>query len=80
MKCSVTDLGARRRGRNVLSSLTIVLGGINYGSVPLSVPYEAGKPLVLYVVPADAAPGTDGPLECLITDDAALGADLDLAR
>jgi len=79
MKCSVTDLGARRRGRNVLSSITVVLGGTNYGSVPLSIPYEAGKPLVLYVVPA-GEPDGDGALECLITDDASLGADLELAR
>lgn len=78
MNCSVTDLSSRRRERNVLSTITVVLGGVNYGTLSVDAAYEAGRPLVLYAVPAGPSRGGDppaGPLDCLITDEPGLGAD-----
>jgi hypothetical protein len=78
MNCSVTDLGSRRRTHNVLSTITVVLGGVNYGTLSVNAIYEAGKPLVLYAVPAGAGRGGDQtamPVDCLLTDEAGLGAD-----
>jgi hypothetical protein len=77
---TVTDLASRRRGDDVLGSVTVVFGGVNYGTIPLRAPYAAGKPFALYVVPAGgAATGEDGelrgPVDCLITDDAELALD-----
>jgi hypothetical protein len=80
---SVTDLASRRRSDDVLSTITLVFGGVNYGTIEVATPYLKGKPLVLYVVPqgsARAGDGFAGPLDCLITDDVALAAELDVAR
>jgi hypothetical protein len=79
---TVTDLATRRRGEDVVSSISFVFGGVHYGTFPVLVPYTNGKPLVLYVVPqsAGAAGGFTGPLDCLVTDDEALAADLELAQ
>lgn len=79
---TVTDLASRRRGEDVVSSISFMFGGVHYGTFPLFVPYTNGKPLVLYVVPqsGDAADGFAGPLDCLVTDDDALAADLEIAR
>ena len=49
----------------------------------VATPYAKGKPIVLYVVPQGgecAGDGFAGPLDCLITDDVALAAELDVAR
>ncbi len=82
-RASVTDLATRRREENVLSSITVVFGGVNYGTIPIRAPYAAGRPIALYLVPSDntAHVGDDvlhGLLECLITDDVELA--LDKAR
>jgi hypothetical protein len=80
---TVTDLATRRRSDDVLRSITLVFGGVNYGTVTVSTPYTSGKPIALYVVPRCEDQGGDllaGPLDCLVTDDLALAADLDLAR
>jgi hypothetical protein len=74
----VTDLASRRRGDDLLHSITFVFGGIHYGTFSIDAPYPKGKPIVLYLVPvrerdADFGDGPCGPLDCLITDDAALG-------
>lgn len=79
--CSVSDLSARRRGRNVLSTITVVLGGVHYGTLSVNAPYEPGRPFVLYAVPAGV--GLDpltGTLDCLITDEAGLGTGQTVAR
>jgi len=80
----VTDLAARRRSNDVLSSMSFVFGGVHYGTIPITAPYTQGKPIVLYVVPQRREGFADdvfaGPLDCLVTDDAALAADLDVAR
>ncbi len=73
----VTDLASWRRGEDALVSITLVFGGINYGTIPIRAPYVPGKPFALYLVPAggsasSAGEGLRGPLECLITDDVAL--------
>ena len=77
---TVTDLATRRREDNVLGSITVVFGGVNYGTIPVQAPYAAGKPIALYLVPSDSrGPDADdplhGPLDCLITDDVALALD-----
>ena len=80
---TVTDLAARRRGGDVLRSITFVFGGVNYGTLPVAVPYTTGKPIALYLVPQSEDAAGDalaGPLDCLATDDLALAADLDMAR
>ena len=74
---TVTDLAARRRSENVLETVSLVFGGVHYGTVPLNVPYTSGKPLMLFIVPSRSAPETaddlwSGPVDCLITDDPAL--------
>ncbi|HEV2738659.1 MAG TPA: hypothetical protein VGU66_08785 [Candidatus Elarobacter sp.] len=61
----------------MLHSITLVFGGIHYGTFSVQAPYPKGKPIVLYLVPAQdrgQAAGDElcGPLDCLITDDAAL--------
>jgi hypothetical protein len=79
----VTDLATRRRSDDVLSTITIVFGGVHYGTFPVATPYVKGKPIALYVVPQRrdcAGDAFAGPLDCLITDDVALAADLDVAR
>jgi hypothetical protein len=80
----VTDLATRRRGDDVLSSMSFVFGGVHYGTIPIGMPYTNGKPIVLYVVPQRPGGARDdvfaGPLDCLVTDDIALAADLDVAR
>jgi hypothetical protein len=80
---SVTELATRRRIDDVLTSISFVFGGVHYGTIPIFAPYTRGRPIVLYIVPGRA--GTDGdifagPLECLVTDDVSLAADLDMAR
>lgn len=80
---SVTDLATRRRSDDVLSTMSFVFGGVHYGTIPIATPYTKGKPIVLYIVPhvPDSSPDLfTGPIDCLITDDAALAADLDVAR
>ena len=80
---SVTDLATRRRSDDVLSSMSFVFGGVHYGTIPIATPYTKGKPIVLYIVPQGSdRPGDDfaGPLDCLVTDDVPLAADLDVAR
>lgn len=81
---TVTDLATRRDRNNVLGSITVVFGGVNYGTIPIRAPYAAGKPFALYLVPARGAASPDGvldgPLDCLITDDPALSLELDAAR
>jgi hypothetical protein len=74
----VTDLATKRRGDERLCSITLVFGGVHYGTFQVAAPYPKGKPIVLYLVPAhrrdhDAGDGFSGPLDCLITDDASLG-------
>lgn len=80
----VTDIATRRRvPESVLDSITFVFGGVHYGTFPVSMPYTCGKPLVLYIVAQhDHENGTafTGPIDALITDDAELGAALDMAR
>lgn len=77
----VTDISSRRvHEDDVLDSVTLVFGGINYGTFRVRVPYAKGRPFALYLVAANAgATGADGelrgPLDCLITDDAALALD-----
>ena len=81
--CRVIDLATRRRGDDVLSSITFVFGGVNYGTIPVTAPYTKGKPIVLYVVAQREDAGDDafaGPVDCLITDDAALAARREAAR
>ncbi|HWT06233.1 MAG TPA: hypothetical protein VN224_10785 [Xanthomonadales bacterium] len=80
---SVTDLATRRRSDDVLSSMSFVFGGIHYGTIPIAAPYTKGKPIVLYIVPQVPDSSRDvfsGPVDCLVTDDVALAADLDVAR
>jgi hypothetical protein len=76
---TVTDLSTRQHDDNILGSITLVFGGVNYGTIRVKAPYAADKPIVLYVVPQNRAPGGDdalrGPLDCLITDDAGLAFD-----
>ena len=82
-KATVTNLATRRGSGDVLRSITFVFGGINYGTFPIATPYFRGKPIVLYIVPQnEAGRGNDltGPLDCLVTDDPALGNDLEIAR
>lgn len=74
----VIDLATKRRSDDRLHSITFVFGGVHYGTFSVDASYPNGKPIVLYLVPAH---GRDhefgdwpcGPLDCLITDDAALG-------
>ena len=78
----MTDLAAHRRGDDVIRSFTFFFNGINYGTFPISTPYTRGKPIVLYLVPAVTDRGADiqgGPLDCLVTDDVTLTADMDVA-
>ena len=77
-RAPVTDIATRRRSDNLLHSITLVFGGIHYGTFSTEAPSPKGKPIVLYLVPAagqddDPDTGFSGPLDCLITDDAALG-------
>jgi hypothetical protein len=75
---TVTDLATRRRGDDVLNSVTLVFEGVHYGTFPVRARYPKGKPMVLYVVPSHGPPGAGdddavrGPVDCLITDDPAL--------
>ncbi|MDQ6944573.1 MAG: hypothetical protein M3169_18905 [Candidatus Eremiobacteraeota bacterium] len=66
----------------MLTTITFVFGGVHYGTIPIATPYVKGKPLVLYVVPQRDCAGNDfaGPLDCLVTDDVSLAAELDVAR
>jgi hypothetical protein len=81
--CSpVADLMSRRRSDDVLHSVTLVFGGVNYGTFPVAAPYTRGSPLVLYVVPSRDTRCDDsltGPIDCLITDEATVS-DLGLAK
>lgn len=80
---TVTDLATRRRSEEVLSSMTFVFGGVHYGTIPIATPYTKGKPIVLYIVPQGRKCAGDdftGPVDCLVTDDVALAAGLDVAR
>ncbi len=79
---SVTELSTRRRSDDVLSTMSFVFGGVHYGTIPIATPYTKGKPIVLYIVPNRSSGGDvfTGPLDCLVTDDVALAADLDVAR
>jgi hypothetical protein len=78
----VTDLATHRRNDDVLRSITLVFGGVNYGTLPIAVPYIQGRPFRLYLVgDEDAAEdGFRGSIDCLVTDDATLVADARAAR
>ncbi|MEA2785122.1 MAG: hypothetical protein QOF71_1226 [Candidatus Eremiobacteraeota bacterium] len=83
MSDSVTDLATRRRTDDVLNTISFVFGGVHYGTIPIATPYVKGKPIVLYIVPQSrtcTGEGFAGPLDCLVTDDVALAAELDVAR
>ena len=75
----VTDLFARRRDKDVICSITLVFGGVHYGTLPISAQYTRGKAVALYLSPQN---GDDlsGPLDCLVTDDVALARDAELSR
>jgi hypothetical protein len=63
--------------------MTFVFGGVHYGTFPIATPYTRGKPIVLYIVPQVPDSNRDlfaGPVDCLVTDDVALAANLDIAR
>ena len=81
---TVTSLVTRRASSiDVLTSLTVYLGGVHYGTFPLRMSYERGKPIVLYVVPAGGGTFGDdiaGPVDCLLTDDENLGIGVEQAR
>jgi hypothetical protein len=77
----VTELASRRRreipeAADMLRSITFVFDGVHYGTVPVSMPYTRGKPIVLYLAPQRDESGDtmQGPVDCLLTDDATLGA------
>ncbi|GEM_PF-3446245 len=78
---SVTDLASRRRSGDVLRSITLVFGGVNYGTIEVAAPYTRGKPVALYLAGAETASEATlaGALDCLVTDDVSLAADLDVA-
>ncbi|HEX3465684.1 MAG TPA: hypothetical protein VHS78_16660 [Candidatus Elarobacter sp.] len=61
----------------MLQSITFVFDGVHYGTVPISMPYTRGKRIVLYIAPERGQSGDEmqGPVDCLLTDDATLGAD-----
>jgi hypothetical protein len=72
---TVTELASRRPEENVLDSITLVFGGVNYGTISVRAPYAEGRPIVLYIVPAHGSATDDalhGPIDCLITDDPGL--------
>jgi hypothetical protein len=72
---TVTDLATRRRSDDVLRSITLVFGGVNYGTLSITAPYTRGQPVALYLLPqAENADGEvlAGALDCLVTDDFAL--------
>ncbi len=81
---TVTDLATRRRGDDVLNSVTLVFEGVHYGTFPVRARYPKGKPMVLYVVPSHGHAGDDdgvrGPVDCLITDDPGLALAHEAAR
>ncbi len=80
---NVTELATHRRRHDRLSTISFVFAGVHYGTISISAPYVRGKPIALYIVPRDGGgdeSGFSGPLDCLVTDDAALAADLDVAR
>jgi hypothetical protein len=83
-RTTVTELATRRRNGDVLRSITLVFGGVHYGTLAISMPYTKGKPIALYIVSQGEDEGGDdilaGPLDCLMTDDIALAADLDVSR
>lgn len=82
---TVTELSSRRRADDVLETITLVFGGVHYGTFAIAAPYPRGCTFALYVVPSngDAAASEDGfrgPLDCLITDDIALSTSLEHVR
>lgn len=77
---AVIELASWRRRDDVLTSISLVFGGVHYGTLPVDVPYTRGKPLVLYFVGRDDDGELAGPVDCLVTDDPALGAALERAR
>ena len=84
---SITDLATRRRGDDVLQSVTLVFDGVHFGTIPVRARYAKGKPIVLYVVPSHGrfgdrgdGDGFSGPLDCLVTDDPALALAHEAAR
>jgi hypothetical protein len=82
-RATVTDLATRRRSDDVLRSITLLFGGVNYGTFPIAAPYVRGKPFALYVVSGDERDGDadlSGSLECLVTDDVTLAAELRAAQ
>jgi hypothetical protein len=89
-RSKVTDLASRRRRgaprhTDVLQSITFVFDGVHYGTVPISMPYTRGKPIVLYIVPErdHSDDELQGPVDCLLTDDTSLGAnrtDIEVAQ
>lgn len=62
--------------------MTFVFGGVHYGTIALSTPYTKDKPIVLYFLPehSDGDRSIAGPLDILITDEEALGADIEAAQ
>ena len=61
----------QRERPDIIASLTLNLGGVQYATMPLRVPYRPGQPLHLFVVPA-GGPHEPGTVDCLITDDPSL--------
>jgi hypothetical protein len=68
---AITDLASRRKGRDVLCTVTFVFGGVHYGTLPVSAPYTRGEPVALYLMPREGDDLT-GPLDALVTDDITL--------
>ncbi len=81
---AVVDLATRRRREdNVIESITLVFGDVNYGTIPVRIPYAPGKPIRLLLAPSaagDPAAALAGRLDALLTDDESVAAELQAVR
>ena len=80
----VVDLATRRRREeNVIESLTLVFGGVHYGTVAVRIPYASDKPIRLFLAPVEEGEtenGLAGRVDALVTDDETAALELEAAR
>ena len=80
-RTAVVDLASyRNREENLIESLTLVLNGVNYGTIRVRVPYAPGKPIRLFLTPSAGGDELTGRLDALVTDDEDVLGDTRAAR
>jgi len=76
---NVIALRTPRARQNRINTMTLIFGGVHYGTFPVGAAYTEGTLFRLFVLAEDGSDGPfAGPVDVLVTDEADLTADADI--